>query len=449
MIAQKRNAFKAKVNLLAHDELLVKLARGGLAALLIKIGAAGLSFLMFLALARAMTPEDFGRFGFAFSLATILAVLGSFGQRALVMRFASIYHQEGKQSLLRGVIRSGYRLVILGCGTLGVATACFGWFWHGLEHRSYYLATGVFILILGLAEYQAHLLRAFGGMTLALLPRDILWRAGVIVFVGLSAFSILPLFNITQSIWLVAGILAGTTLGQALYHPATHPKTVIKKGATYETRLWRKASLGLWGTSVVQMAAPNLAVVILGVMLSPSETGPFFAALRLAMLLNLFLMASSMVSSPLISVKYKSNDIDGVQRLCSIISLGVTIPTLFGFIGFIFLGRYMLELFGHGFSSAYIPLLILSAGYLIHALSGPTAQIMEMTGNERVYLKIILGTNLTVILLMSALIYKFGIIGAAIGVTSALSVWNILIVFWIRKNLNIDPSIQALNSLGN
>ena len=122
MITATWGRIRARATALANDDVMAKLARGGMAALIIKIGGAGLSFLMFLMLARAMSAEEYGRFGFAFSLATLLAVVGSFGFRSLVLRYAAAYAADGAIELERGVIRHGYVVTALGCGALGSAS---------------------------------------------------------------------------------------------------------------------------------------------------------------------------------------------------------------------------------------------------------------------------------------------------------------------------------------
>lgn len=443
MIASTVARARTKLAALATDEVMSKLARGGLAALIIKIGAAGLSLLMFLMLARAMSVEEYGRFGFAFSLATLLAVAGSFGFRALVLRFAPAYNADSATELERGIIRYGYGVTALGCGFLGLAVITIALFFPGLDNPSYLIVAAFLTVALGLAEYQACVMRAITRVTLALVPRDILWRVAVVIACGLVVTGIVPSLTATSGAAMVTTLLLVIVLGQALAHPMTRPASLLVAPARFEPSKWWRSAWGLWGTLFVREAAPNLSVVLIGLLMSPAATGPFFAALRLAIAMNLFLMASGMVVAPAIARHFHRNEIDIVRRLCLMTVAGVAIPTLAMFMVFVLYGREIIGLFGSGFESAYIALLVLSAGNLVNALSGPTIQIMEMTGAERPYFRIVLVTNLIALLLMVALTPLFGIVGAAIAVAFGTSAWNVRCILYIRKTLVIDPSILA------
>ena len=300
MISAALGRVRAKAAAFANDDVMARLARGGLAALIIKVGGAGLSFLMFLMLARAMSVEEYGRFGFAFSLATLLAVVGSFGFRSLVMRYAPAYASDGTSELERGVIRHGYVVTALGCGVLGVGIAVFAAFVPGVDHPSYLMAAGAFTLVLGLAEYQASVMRAITGITLALVPRDIIWRLLVVAGCGLVTIGLVPQLTATSGTVLITAVLLVVIFGQALAHPMTRPASLLAGAAKQEKSKWWGSVWGLWGTLIVRSAAPNLAVVYLGLIMSPAATGPFFASLRLAMVMNLFLMSSGMVVAPAI-----------------------------------------------------------------------------------------------------------------------------------------------------
>ncbi|WP_210272593.1 lipopolysaccharide biosynthesis protein [Chthonobacter rhizosphaerae] len=430
---------------LVGDELSRRLMKGGLAALVIKVGSAGLSFLMLLVLARAMSADDFGRFGFGFSLATLLAAVGSLGQRTLVLRFAPVYDHDGATAKLTGVVRDGYRLVALGCGLCATATVLVALILPGLEPRGYLVAAGLFALMLGFAEYQAHVLRAVGGMVLALAPNDILWRASVVVAALGSAAGVMPMLDAAGGLFLIGGILAAILVGQAFAHPVTRPTTLLTRPADMSDRpSWRQAMWGLWASGVVTMAAPNLAVVVLGLILSPEQTGPFFAALRVSMLLNLFLIASNMIAAPMISRSHHRGGEGELQRLCTRIVIGLALPTGVLFALILLAGDHVLALFGEGYGSAYWPLVLLSAGYLVNALSGSSSQLLQMTGDERHFLRIVTIVNGVSIAALAPLGLALGPIGAALALTFSQSAWNVACVVRAKARLKVDPSILSL-----
>lgn len=427
----------SRLSSLFSDDLTRRLVGGSLSSLVIKISASGLSFLMFLALARVMSPEDFGRYGFAFSLVTALAAVGSFGLRSLVLRYIPIHISDGRPDLAAGLIRVGYAVIFMGCATLGAAVLALGVLLDGASF-GYFVASAVFVVVLALAEYQPNVLRAYGSLGRALVPRDILWRA-VVVFGAVVALIHGTTLSVEQAIWLTILSLAVLTLGQAFSHASTNPVNLWRHRPSTDRSVWTKAAMGLWGTSLIQALGPNIAVVLLGLMFSPQETGPFFAALRTAMLMHLFLMASNMVVAPMLSRSFHEGDLRSVQRACNTISIGVGVPTMAALATFALFGREILDLFGPGYSVAYWPLVIMSAGYTINALAGPTMQIMEMSGNERTFFKITLATSLASIALILLLGSAFGTFGVAIALALEVACWNLLTARWIWRHLKVLP----------
>ena len=429
------------------SELTTQLTRSGSAAVLIKLAAAGLQFLMFLILARSMSVADFGRLGFGFSLGTLLAEVGSFGQRVLVLRYAPIYSLEEGQERLLGLIRAGYLIVFSGCGVLGLGVIAAPFVLPKVEISGYLVATGLFTLILGLAEYQASVLRTLGGIALSLVPRDLLWRVGVILCCGPIAIGLAPQISAFVGIGLLAGILMASVVGQASLHPITRSRVLFRCPVIYEWKIWRHAALGMWGTSVVNVAAPNLGVVIVGSLLPPAETGEFFAALRIAALLNIFLMASNLVSAPIISRLHHEGDLVRAQGMSSSVALGASVLALAVLAVFFIGGDHILRVFDPEFGGAKLPLIVMGVGFLINTAAGQNSFIMQMTGHERQFFLICLGCNVGGLVLMFALIPIWGVLGASVSVMICYVSWNVICHFWLLMRLGIDVSVFGLRHM--
>ena len=431
---------------LLDNTIWVKLAKGGATALLIKVAAAGLSFLMFASLANTMSPSEYGRYGTGFALATILAVIGSFGMRMLVLRFASIYDDKGENKLLLGVLRTGYVTVLAGCGFLAIMVGIIAAYWPNLEHRSYLMPAAVFTIVLGIAEYQAHAIRAFGKLTSALVPRDIFWRIGVLAISLFVVIGALPALTASNGLWLTALMLLLVTAAQALMEPRTRPSSLFRSNSKTSLKEWRHVALGLWGTSVVRMAVPNLTILILAVVLPADEVGAYFAATRISMLLKLFQMAGGMVGAPMLSRAWAGGDTARAQSILKWTAIPLLIPTLLGFLTFVAFGDTILGFFSEDFRFGHPILLILSLGYAGSAFSGLTLQSMEIFGQERVYLKILITVNLLGLVLLYPATMLFGWFGAAIMQSGTLIGWNLACVVYLKNKLTLDPSVLSLFS---
>lgn len=428
---------------LEHDETLRRFARGGLAALAIKIGAAGLSFAMFLVLARASTIEGYGEFGFVFSLSWTLAVAGSFGQWNGALKWAPVYAGDGAVRHLAGVIRYGYAWVVGGCTVCALGLMAAGQLAPSLGSPLLLALGGALALGQGLAEYQARLLRALTGMIPALAPRDIGWRVAVIAIAGgwwLSGGD--PLSGEGLALISASTLLLAMWL-QTRMHPAVRPWRVLTAPAEYEFEEWNRVSVGLWGVSLITTLGPTFAVFIVGLILSPAQTAEYFAALRVAMLLEMIPIATQMVSAAMISRRWHEKDLRGLQKICSLMAAVGSAPSLLGFALFLVAGDWIMGLFGAEFASAGPILVMISVGYLGKAMFGQSALVMQLAGQERRLLRISAVCNLIASAAVALAAWKFGGVGAAACSGAGMAANSI----WARnvamREMGVDTSFLA------
>ena len=69
---------------------------------------------------------------------------------------------------------------------------------------------------------------------------------------------------------------------------------------------------------------------------------------------------------------------------------------------------------------------------------------MTMTGNERGAAALLIAGALGNIITGVALIYLFGLVGAAIASTMTLIVWNVAMALFIWRRLNLLSGVLAL-----
>jgi O-antigen/teichoic acid export membrane protein len=414
------------------------------AAFSIKLGSAGLSFVMFVLLARAMGRDDYGYFGSIFSLTMLLAVVGSLGQRPLVLRFGASYHETQSDTLRRGVIWRGYAVVLAGCLTVGcVGAVIFQYFGGGLDMR--WIAAIVALTVAwALVEYQSFVMRISSGVALALMPRDIIWRLLICGLAGLAALGFLPGSIGTRGwIWIMAGSLLVIGAVQFGLNERGGETQRIFGPADMRHSEWNAPMRHLWLSSVIMIAAQSLSVILIERQIGPDQAGPYFSALRTAQLLNLFLFATSVICSPMLSRSMTRGDREETQKVCT---LTATVGGGFGAAGFLMIlvaGGFLMRLFGEGFDSATPALIILAAGFLVNTLAGPTGPLLEMSGHERAYFRVLFVANTIGIAVMPLAIIYADTIGAALCTAGIAIAWNIAAVVYCRRKLGIDPSLAV------
>ena len=436
------------IHLLHHPALKNGLFTQGLVALFIKVAGAALSFLMFVGIARSLDETGFGLLGTVFSLATFAAAVGSMGQRITAIRLVAGYDEQGQDAERSGIMRYSY--VLVGVGTLVAGFLAVAWVSRRGEvptDPAFLLGIVALSLALGFAELQSRVLRPISGVVLTLLPKDVIWRFAIFL---LGIFTVVAGTNglsPTAWVWIMAVSLVGITVAQFSAFDTLHrAHSPLRGDVEYRVREWTAESMAPWVTVIVLTAGPSLAVVLVGTDLSLEQSGPFFAAVRVASLLTLFMQAIEVILSPNISRDLVSGRYDNLQQSCRTSAILGAVFALVGWLVFLVAGDLVLNLFRDGFGVEHKALVILAFAYLVNTAAGPTAPLLLMSGraNELARYQMIAWT-IGLALLIPA-IRSYGTVGAAACLAAADIAWNLLAWRSIRRTMGIEPTVLSLVS---
>lgn len=440
---------------LSGDASIQQVAKKGVLSLIIKVAGALLSLSMFAAVANSLSASDFGRFGFAFSLAMTLAMVASLGLHTSILRWRSEYETQDRPALADAAERWSFNMtsavaivvsaiVILSnvLGLLDVETLGY----EAIEGDStFFVSIAALLSAMAAAEFTAGALRARGYTVLALAPRDVLWRGAV------SALALLFVWHDVQvgpseMMLNVAGLLAAFVLLQIVVsglRPGRPGAGAPLLGPAGPGRSWLRQATPMWGTALLNVAARHFEVVLLGLFVTPTITGAYFASLSLAQGLMLTLIAANMAVAPLISRLHFGGDPATLQKMIRTIMAFVAPAAILGFAVIAIWGRPILSIFDPVYRDQYEILLILAAGATANALFGPTEPCLNMTGREKALLRIKVTTSLTVLVSQLVLIPAIGALGAAIPAMCGILVWNSRARFECLR-AGIDPSVLCL-----
>ncbi|SLN69233.1 lipopolysaccharide biosynthesis protein [Roseisalinus antarcticus] len=407
-------------------------------ALVTKLIGAPVNFIMVVALARAMTFETYGEFVFAFSIVMILGQAATAGQPQLMLRLLPGFEEAGAEAQWRAALRHGLRLV-LAAGLLATVAMIAGAL--ALGAGGYMILAAPLCLLFAFAQFQAAILRTRGKVVWAIGPRDILWRLTLIALCGIVLlFSLPPLPSWGVFAFGVVS-LALLLLWQSRADRTTRYRSALAGPVAGAEGAWRNLSTRYWITALVIFGTPNLAVVIVGTVLDVTESGPFFAALRTAQLMQLILIASNIAATPLISRYHAAGDTAAVQSISAVVASLAGAAAVVGFVILLFLAGPILSLFGEGFEAARASLLILAVGFAISALNGANGPLLQMTGHEKPFNRIIVGANGLGLVCLVPAVWLGGAVGGALAVSGAMILWNVLAWRACRELTGIDPSI--------
>ncbi|MCB9992356.1 MAG: oligosaccharide flippase family protein [Hyphomicrobiaceae bacterium] len=421
------------------------------ASLVIKVATAGLTYLMFVVLSRTMGPVPYGQFAFGFALATVVAIGASVGQQTAILRFWPEEEVAGRPERAANAVRSGWALVLIASGVLSallvLVALAMGLLGGGLWSVAHLFATVLLILPMAAAEYGSSVLRAQGSVWTALLPRDVIWRVLVP-----GAVWLLYLLHVEVSgagaLVLTALLLAVAMALQFLAAGWRHYENGVSFSGlrTYWAARGEASRWFLVGT-VVDSAALNVDIVLVGLLVAEASAGIYFNAFRTAGLMTLFMFAITLVVAPMVAKHYHAGEMRQAQAVTTFNAWAGFLFSLAVFAGFMLFGDLILSLFGDHYAGGQLILIILSVGLLADAATGPTRIVMMMTGHERDYVRIFGSIMLVGMAIQVVVIPAYGLIGAAIVNAASRFVAQCAIAWWTNRHVGIETSLFGIFKL--
>lgn len=416
-------------------------------ALRIASGLAGYG--LFALAARVLGAENFGIFSLYFSASMLAGALGSFGQQIFLVKEVPLRRETGDLSGELGAFRfaaisSTVAGTVVSAGLLVVVTLG-GWNTSASLLASTFLLTWLY----GASQTTIGMLRVEGKTLLAMGTRDLLWRASSMAGMALVAGA-LGWTSGRVSADIVMGIMSATLLPVVILHVVLAARSLNARfhGVRARTHpsIWIGTGLGFSLIALISSADMYVFTIALSTLLDEEATGAFFAAFKTVDLINLFLMAVTLVVSPEISRLVARRDRLALQRKANAATLLQAVPAILA-------GLLMIiaaPLFMWAFAAEYMPyasvLRILMVGMLINVLAGATALLLQLGGMHWLQIGLQGGSLLIAVLCTPTLVTWFGVEGAGIAFIISKGLWNIAAVIVIRRRLGVDPSLLGLGA---
>jgi O-antigen/teichoic acid export membrane protein len=430
----------------AQRKLIKRLMEAGATSLLIKVASAGTSYLMLVAFARMLNAEDYGHFGLMLNLSIFLAAVFGLGLPTAIMRYWPTHFEKGEMAEARGLVSASLRSLTISSTILVCATIIltfYGWQIRILGFSDAWIVVGLLAISFSFGDYFSGALRAQGSTIWALAPRDILWRI-VSPCLALAVMIYAKEGNERIAIYSCLAVMVLVFLAQLFYHIKLTKRLAGRGAKVFHWSDWRKPLVPLWGASVLFALIQQADVILVGAMLTPADTGAYFAAQKTASLLSLVMIAGGLVAAPMIAASYHNGRMAELQRICRLLAIAIAATTLLGFVFLAFTGKLLLSIFDPHYVTAYPVLMALAFGFAIDAMAGPSAYLMQMTKLEWVYLRVMAVVYALVFALQITFVPRYGILAAALSTAAGVVIWNVLAVTLLRREIKIDPSVFSI-----
>lgn len=417
------------------------LYRGTSGAFLVLVVGTGLGLVAHIVVARLIGKDDYGLYALMLSWISVLAVAAQAGQDTNVVRFLPAYVLHDEWSKARG-LRRGVGLFVLGMSVATAFVGCAVVFLLGMHHTAGWRATfyiGFAMLpILTQLQQSGAMHRAFK-RAVSTNVYNLIVRP--LVLIMLLLVSVIFFRKIDAPIAAAASAIATTVaLGASAWHLShAWPKSGGDLRPQYELAAWVRIGVPLSVYSVIWIVGYRVDVLILGGLMGPQDVGPYYAAATMAAFSMYVLNAVNVALGPLIAERHHVNDLAGLQELAHRAARISFVGALAVGAMIVVLGQWALGLFGPGFESAYVPLLILVFGGCVISAFGPVDAILALTAYQKQLSFIVLCGMLVNVLTAIILVPHFGAIGAAVAFALAIIVWRSLALWVAVKHLGINP----------
>jgi len=413
--------------------------------LFLRIAGAGVTYLFFFALAHVMPVEAFGILGVLLSSALLFSVFASFGQPLGLLRYVPPLLERNEHEALQHLVVRALRVTITGNALLfavllaatGVAS------WLGLLAHGWAFALGlVLIPLVALADFQAHLARAYRANVLAILPRDVLWRliSGAVIIALYYGFGRWPV-PVAAALPVLIAVLVVLIMAQGgiMRRHLRTPRMFCAQPSLPEIR----DASGFWVTSVAAIAFANLDVIVVGGLMGGETAAHYFAANRLALVLSFFQTSANTAIAPILSTDHARGAKGQLRAKVQRITFIAFVPTLATALLMAAGAGLFLSLFGAGFQGAAPALWILLGAGVVNAGFGAGDLLLAMCDRQRQAMRIGLWTTTVGAILIATLGALCGLTGVATGVFIAVSLRKAAYWHAAQRALGIRVDIFA------
>ncbi len=378
-------------------------------------------------LAHALGPSQYGAFVFLFSVGCAVGLVATWGQQLVVLKHYDPSNDSGRNKC---VLESNFR--ILGTSTLGLVVLGVVLFLISDVFPQRFEGLYIAILIasaFSLSEYGLNYFRARGQIMWSLVPRENLWRFGIIL-----CGAVCVLFG-TEVSGAQIGVFAAATLwGVAILQVVRirrQEKSLFSQSSLdCRTTSQRYESYSFTAHSLFEALSSFFETILVGAVLGFEAAAAYFIAVRLSQLLSLSAVVASTVHEHKISQSYlggRFEDLKSTIKTCSIMFL---VPALLISVPMVAFGDVIMSQFGDAFAESANVLVILTVSVLIRLFMGPGDWIMILTGGERDYLMLKFIVFPIYLILLWTLSQYSGVVGVAIASLCYVTALHSLTAYW-------------------
>lgn len=253
----------------------------------------------------------------------------------------------------------------------------------------------------------------------------------------LGALSLFSQDELLPNVAFVAAlILLSITSTLHVLQKIKNNTTTISSEVSYAD--WIKTSSPMMMAGSLLLISGWINTLILGAYRGEEELGVFAVILKITNFGNFIILSVNGITTPRFAQLHQSGSTEELKKYVRFSSKIIFWASLPVFIIMFVLNDWLLALFGPVFLIGSQAMMVSTAGRLIGALTGPTGNLLNMTGHQVAFRNIMLLTTALNIGLCFLLIPSYGLMGSAIASSLFIITYNIACVVYIRYKLGFN-----------
>ena len=411
----------------------------GLKTALTKVFGALFAFLLAVTVSRTTDASTAGQFFFLFNLVSLTAIISQLGFDVALVRYNAIAFsgndvQQQSDNYKTALFRS-----LAFCLPAGLVLCSGFYLFPDTVNQAGAPLTAVAIALLCvpflvLGQTNSRVLQASKNVISSLFALQLGVSMLMVFFIATLALFDMQNLNYLMAALLLTCVIVATTSTVNWVRSGQ-----FRKPTSTPNRQLAASAKQVWIGSVFNNMLQWGGLVIAGFFISASEIGLLAAAQRTSLLIGFVLITINFVVAPMFASLYKEGEMDKLRNLsrmaCRMNIAAALIPVLICTLFPVF----VLNFFGEEFIAAAPLLIVLSLGQLINVATGSVGYLLLMSGHERTMKYITIGSGTISILLLIALCYSYGVIGAAWAMAIGMAIQNLAALYFVKRYLGFFP----------
>lgn len=402
-----------------------------------------LGYVAQVAVARLLGAQFYGFYTLGVAVVNGVHIVSRFGMENGVVRYVAHHREHGDDARVRGTIVQALLITL----SISLVLSVVMFFGAGLIAdrlpkdapemvsvlRSFAFVLPFFVFM----SMTAWATQGFQTVTYAAYVQQLIRPGLFLLFVGVCYVLGAGIIGVIAA-YALAMFLAG--LAGLYYLRKLFPPLFDRRAQTkFETKALFGVSVPMSITQGAQYLNNWSAILILGAFAAGAPVGIFNAAARTATFLTAVRFAFSGIFSPIISGLHARQDREEMGRLYKDVSRWIFTGAFVLFLVIVIFAPQVMSVFGASFGQGVTALVIVAVAQLYSSSVGPAPRMLAMTGNQNFAMIATSVAAVTGVVVSLILIPRYEILGAAIGMATAIITENTGTMAAVKWRLGFWP----------